>query len=267
MTNISTLRPGLLVSLKTSIRGNVKYATQTLEEDHVTAEGARKARWETERTVTDPEEHERAIKARGKARVAVTSICAQSAFGLLCPESKARELEAAIAEARRITEAFNSTASCTAINVYVIAGRVASDDVEALRAIHSELRDLLDSMAEGVKALDAQAIRDAANKARSVSGMLTPAAAERVQEALDVARKAARAIVKAGETSAVEIDKSTLATLAAARTAFLDLDDTPVAFVEPVAEAGRTVDFDSADFDAPIPEAPGAEPAALDFAS
>lgn len=258
-TEISTLRPGLLVSLKTSIRGNVKYRIEEIEADHLTVDGERKARWETERTIVDPAEHERAIKARGKARTAVLSVCAQSAFGLLCPEAKADQLRLALVESRRIAEAFNGTASVTRIDVNIICGRVASDDVEALRAIHSELRELLESMAEGVKRLDAATIREAANKARSVSQMLTPAAAERVAEAIEVARKAARAIVKAGDTAAVEIDKETLNTLASARTAFLDLDvpEAAAAAIEPTgASSDRTVDFDSAGFDAPLPSGP-----------
>ena len=86
MLNTSTLRPGLMVSLKTSIQGNVNYRTLTLEGDHITETGERKARWETERTVTDPVEHEAAIRARSLARSKIQCVCANSAFGLLCPE-------------------------------------------------------------------------------------------------------------------------------------------------------------------------------------
>ena len=51
----STLRPGLLVSPQDHrIAGNVSYRTLTLEGDHITEDGARRARWETERTVVDP---------------------------------------------------------------------------------------------------------------------------------------------------------------------------------------------------------------------
>src|SRR5580765_135900 len=84
--NTSTLRPGLLVGLSTSISGNVRYRTQTLEEEHLTEDGAEAARWETERTITDPAEYEAAKKARSKARNSIVRVCAASAFGLLCPE-------------------------------------------------------------------------------------------------------------------------------------------------------------------------------------
>jgi hypothetical protein len=233
---LSTLRPGLLVSLKTSIRGNVNYKTLTLEGDHITETGERRARWETERTVTDPQEHEAAIRARSLARSKIQCVCANSAFGLLCPESKASELEAAVAEARRIVDAFNAQAGLTRLSFNLIAGKIAPDDVEAIKAINSEMSDLMASMAEGLSNLDVSKVRDAANKARSVGAMLTDDAKERVQAAIEVARKAARAIVQAGEEGAVEVDRVSIRKVLDARTAFLDLDDAgEVAPVQPVA--------------------------------
>jgi len=242
MLNTSTLRPGLLVSLKTSIAGNVNYRTLTLESDHLTETGARQARWETERTVTDPVEHEAAIRARSLARSKIQCVCANSAFGLLCPESKAAELEAAVAEARAIVDAFNQGAGLTRLSFNLIAGKIAPDDVEAIRAINSEMSDLMASMAEGLNNLDVAKVRDAANKARSVGAMLTDEAKERVQAAIDVARAAARKITKAGEEGAVEIDRVAIRKVMESRTAFLDLDDaTEVEAAQPVA---RPVEFE-----------------------
>ena len=237
----STLRPGLLVSLKTSIAGNVNYKTLTLEGDHITDDGARRARWETERTVTDPAEHEAAIKARSLARSKIQCVCANSAFGLLCPENKAAELEAAVAEARAIVETFNRTAALTRLSFNLIAGKIAPDDVEAIRAINSEMSDLLASMAEGLQNLDVGKVRDAANKARSVGAMLTPEAQESVQAAIDVARKTARQIVQAGEEGTVEIDRAAIRKVLESRTAFLDLDDNGVEVQAPQPVA-RPVD-------------------------
>jgi len=248
---ISTLKPGLLVSLKTSIRGNTQYQRVDIEPDHQTETGERRAVWETRRTISDPEEHESAIKVRGKCRSLISGLCANSAFGLLCPEAKAADLESVIAESRKLAESFNQSAKLSRIDVYVIAGRVASDDVEAVRAINSEMRDLVGDMESGIKSLDVESIREAANKARSVSQMLTPESAETVQKAIEAARSIARKIVKAGEAAATEVDRQTLATLAAARTAFIDLDPQGD-IAEPVGE-GRALDL--------APVAPISEPA------
>ena len=246
MLQTSTLRPGFLVSLKTMLRGNVSYRTTDLGATN-TIQGGTQARWETERTIADVNEHERGVKARSKARSIVTGVCAQSAFGLLCPEANSDNLQKAIAEADAVAREFNATATVTRLAFFVLVGRVASDDLSAMRAINSEVRDLLSDMESGVKNLDAAQIRDAANKANSIGKMLTPEAAERLQTSIDAVRKQARAITKAGETAAVEVDQTVFATLAQSRTAFLELETVAADVVAPEAE-GRGVDFDTQPF-------------------
>lgn len=220
----STLRPGLLVSLKTSIAGNVRYTKIELEADHKTESGERKARWETQRLITDPDEHEAARKVRSRASSLIRGSCAHSAFGLLCPEDKADVLDKAVAEARALADEFNKSARLSRVYLYVIAGRIASDDVEAVKAINSEVRDLLDEMKEGVENLDVKAIRDAAGRAKSLGSMLSPDAAARIQIAIDTARATAKKIVQAGEEGAAEIDRAAIKKITESRTAFLDLD-------------------------------------------
>jgi hypothetical protein len=215
----NTLRPGLLVSLKTSCRGNVKYDRVDLDNSEA------HAKWETTRHIADVEEYERAAKALSQAKSVVRSVCTLSAFGLLCPEANAEQLEDAMQRARAIRDAFNASASLTRIDVHVIAGKVASDDVEAVKAINSEVRDLIDDMREGVANMDVKNIRDAANKARQLGAMLTPEAQVRVQFAIDAARQVARNITKAGETAALEVDALAIRKIAEQRTAFLDLSD------------------------------------------
>lgn len=240
---VSTLRPGLLVSLRTSLSGNVSYQTRDIEADHIEADGSRRAVWETSRTVVDPREHERAIQVRGRCRSLVIAHCAQSSFGLLCPETREAALKDAIRDARVLAEEFNRSTNLTRINVNVIAGRIAADDAEALRSINQEMRELLTAMEEGLQRLDAKAVRDAADKARQLGAMLSPYAQGEVQKAIEVARGAARRITKAGETAAIEIDTATLRTIRASRTAFLDLEgDDEIS--APTVTAGRAVDLD-----------------------
>src|SRR5262245_44528757 len=231
-----TLRPGFLVSVKTSVSGNVRYSTQDLPLDFQAYENAdtvaQVTRWETTKTVTDPEEHERALKSRSLARSAIQTVCAHSAFGLLCPEQNVQKLTDAVAKARAIADVFNRNASVTRLSVNVLVGRIAPDDVEAVKAINSEIRDLVETMAQGLAGLDVQKVRDAANKARSVSQMLDANAGERVAKAIEVARRAARDIVKAGEEGAVAIDEVAIKRLSEARLSFLDIDS-----AAPVGEA------------------------------
>ncbi len=222
--NVSTLRPGLLVSLKSSIKGNVSYNKVDIEDDHLLEDGSLRAKWETEKTVLNPAEQEEAVKVRSKCRSLITSICARSSFGLLCPEDKADKLAEAVAMAQASAAAFNKGAVQTEIGVFVIAGRVAQDDVSAVRAINSEVRDLLDTMESGLKRLDVSVVREAANKAKEIGAMLSPAASENLKAAISAARSAARQIVKAAETGSAAIDQATLAKIRQSRAGFLDLD-------------------------------------------
>lgn len=268
-----TLRPGLLVSLRTSIAGGVKYERIDLETEQLDDEGQARSRWETTRVVVDPDEHANAIKVRGKVRALVTAVCAQSDFGLLCPNSRQGDLQARIQEARALATQFNNGATTTRINVRVVAGTIAQDDVEAVRAISGELRDLMATMETGLANMDVKAVREAARKAKSVGQMLSADAKLRLDEAINAARAAARKVVKAGEQAAVEIDQDTLAALKAARTSFLDLDDTDFDAADTAAQPAtqaRAVDFDmwNDELDDPVnppAAAPAQAPSPLDI--
>lgn len=253
-TNV--LRPGLLVSLSTRIRGGVSYARVDLEPDHATDEGARRARWETTREITDAAEFEAATVARSKARSVITATCCPSSFGLLCPSSQEFALGRAIDEAKKIAQEHNATARTTQIDVFILVGRIAQDDAEALRAVSAEVRELLETMQSGIKTADPEAIREAATKARQLGAMLTTDAAIKVTEAITQARAAARAIVarvqKAGETAADVVKELRAEKIDAARFAFLDMD--APAHAEQEAPAARGIDLP--------PEAPATRSAA-----
>lgn len=238
----STLRPGLLVSLKTSVVGNVSYARKDIEREHKIEGGALKAKWETERTVTDPVEHEAAQTVRNKISNMIRGCCAASAFGLLCPESDAAELATAIRESYQLADEFNTQAKLTRIRVYAMAGKIAADDVEATKAIAREMRELMDDMANGIANLDVEAVREAATQADKVATMLSPEMQARVGIAIDTARKTATKINKAGERAAQEIDKRAIRKITEQRTAFLDLDGS--ADVVAPTEQGRAIDFE-----------------------
>jgi hypothetical protein len=228
MSEIRTLRPGLLVALTTSITGGTYYRTTEIEADHTDETGARRARWETERIVTNAEEHAEAVKVRTKVRGTILKVCtATSAFGLLCPESNIEELRQAIRDAREIADEFNLNAEVTRIRVGVLFGRIAQDEVEAQRAMNAEIRSLMDEMEDGLKRLDANAVQKAANEAKQLESMLTDESQARSDVAITAARKARRQIVKlvkAGEDVGEEVTKAAIAQIEMARASFLDME-------------------------------------------
>jgi hypothetical protein len=224
----TTLRPGLIVALSTSLRGNVTYRKVGIDSYTDTA-GEQVVIWETKRTTVDPVEHAQAIKTRTAARGRILRVCSLSAFGLLCTEENSEALAEEIRNARALADEFNRSAKTTRIQISVIVGRIAQDDVEAVRAISEELRSLVSDMQTGLQRLDVKAVRDAANKAKALGQMLSDKDQARLEQAISVARKSARRIVRAGTTAAAEIDRRAIAALDVARVSFLDVGEPDVA--------------------------------------
>lgn len=248
-----TLRPGLLVNMFTKVEGNVKY--HNIDRDVQRMDRTEVTDIHTRKQVNDVDEQERAIKVRTKIRGLILKVCVTTAFSnmLLCPTGQIEDAEGnmvereqllreAIAEARRLADEFNSTARTTRIDFYCMTGIVARDDVETVRAITKEIRQLMDDMQSGVKALDAKAIRDAANKATETGKVLTPEAGTRLDSAITAARQAARKIVKAGEQAAKEVDRQALRKIRMARNSFLDIE-IEGAEVRAPKMSGRNIDL------------------------
>lgn len=226
MADIVTIRPGLLVSLHTTIKGGVKYNREDINKEK-TDTGAKVEEWKTTKTVDDPDEYDRAIKARSKCGSLVRSVCSQSSFGLLCPADKEDALTAAIQEARELADRFNAGAQLVCVGVYVLKGRIAESDSEAARAISEDMRGLLADMRDGIDQADAAKIRDACNRAKKIGSMLDESVAKKVSAAIAEARDVAKQIVKklAAKESVVEVvQQAQLQALEDARSAFLEFD-------------------------------------------
>lgn len=263
-TNTYFLRPGLLVGLKTTVTGGVQYFTNELDPDHRTETGARVAKWETTRQIADAEEHAQAVVARSKARTAIVRHCCLSAFGYLCPEANEAALREGIKEAQAVAAEHNRTAQQTVVDVRVLVGRIASTDSEAVEALAREVRSLLDDMERGVRMVDPDAIREAANKARAMSGMLSQEAQGVVARAINEVRAVARQFVKAGEQAVEQVEQVRLDALTAARFAVLDLLRDGEAQAEPAAPAAPAAPaIDLMPTDAPA--APAVTASAIDF--
>jgi hypothetical protein len=220
------LRPGLLVALKTSIRGGIVYQRDELEPDHREGD-ARICEWKTRREISDAAEYDKAVIARSAARNAIVRVCRLSSFGLLCPVDDEQKLADAVMEARQIANIHNNDANVTKVEVFVLTGRIAQTDEEAARAIGNEVKELIARMERGVATADPEAIRAAATEAKQLASMLSDEAQTKVSEAIAQVRKAASELVKrvekAGEKAADVVKEIQLDKLHAARFAVLDL--------------------------------------------
>ena len=198
-------------------------------------EGAAVSKWETTKIVDDLVETEAATKARGKCRTIITSVCTNTAFGLLCATADEEKLNQAIVESREHAKLFNETMPASGlsktiqVDVFIMRGRIAESDSEATRAIASEMREILEQMKQGIADCNADDIRKAANKARAIGKMLDEESAKKVTEAIAQARAAAREIVKqvssGADKTTVKLDAIKMEMIDTARFAFLDLEE------------------------------------------
>jgi hypothetical protein len=247
---IRTIRPGILVSCKTSVRGGTRSRKVDLEFTRDPETGTEVKRWNTTKIVFDPEEQKLAAQVTNKAAYLVRRICAESRHGLLCPKDKADDLEAAIREAEQMCDEFNAGAVHTRIEVNVVCGEVVADDVKATRALFRETEQFLEQMQEGLAQLDVKKVRELCKKALDVGQMLAPDANDTVAAAVNAARAQCRKIVKAGEQVAVELDESMLDTIGSARNSFLDFDmDSSIEVDDAPVVQGRAIDFWNEDAD------------------
>ncbi len=238
----TTLKPGLLVALRTAVSGGVAYKREDIEDgEHV-------AVWKT--------------KVRGSASNLIRGACSVTTFGLLCPNDRETYLKEATAAAKALVTEYNKDAKHTQISLNVFSARIASTDEEAVRAISSEVAELLERMEAGIKKLDPKAIREAVGKAKEIAMMLGEDRAKQVSAAVEQAQKAARIIVKRvvkdGEQGAVVLAEIQRGAIASARMAFLDLSAEPD---EKPTEVGPAVAVDRFAFlDVEAPELPAGLP-------
>lgn len=237
------IKPGLMVSLATELRGGVSYQRVDLEK------GDAVAKWETTKHVDNPEEFARASQVRSKARALIASACSNTAFGLICPLDRESDLDTAVSEARRLVDEFNASATTTHVRIFTLRGRIASTDDEAARGLASEVQGLILGMQAGIDAMDPEAIRRAADQAKAMTALLGEEQVGIVSDAIAAARKAARQIVarveKKGEDAAMVAMDIQRGALEKARMLFLDLD-APAATSEemPAIDINRAANLD-----------------------
>lgn len=243
MTTI--IKPGLMVSLSTELRGGVRYERQDLEKGDATA------KWETTKRIDNPDEYHRASQARAKARALIASVCSNTAFGLICPVDRESMLDEKIAEAKAVVNAFNATAQFSQVRIFTMRGRIASTDEEAANGLASELQALIQSMQEGIDRLDVEAIRDAADKARQMTALLSEEQVGVVSDAIAQARKAARQITarveKKGEAAAVVMADIQRGAIEKARMLFLDFEPANKTEEMPAVDVNRFANIEVSD--------------------
>lgn len=201
------IKPGILVALRTSVRGGYEYRRTELGTE-VLPDGSERTTWETERFVLDPEELERANETRSIARKVVKQVCTQTPWGLVCGDDREDELDEVLAHARSLAAAHNAEAEHTTVHLSAMLGRVARDEEEAVEAIRQEISHLLDDATQALANGDVEGVRQLANKGKAMGRLLEDEseAAGAVEDAVKGMRATARSIVKRVEKAGEDLE-------------------------------------------------------------
>lgn len=224
------IRPGFLVSLKTQVEGGVKYQRTALNEETLES-GAEVSEWNTEKTVEDPEEFDRATEARLKVRSLVSSLCIDTPFGLVCPKENVPALDAAFEEADALLQEFNEGATFCRVRYSTMRGEIAENAAEAVKAVTEEVATLLADMKGALSTGNVRSIRDLASRASTVGKLLEQDSAgkDTLSRAVAAARKIASTIVKKvekeGENLADILAAANIEPVSVARLSFVEHDE------------------------------------------
>lgn len=237
-----TVRPGYLVCLKTSVSGNVSYRKRDLEFS------ATFKKWETEKYVLDPVEHEAATQLRNRCVTLIRACCSNTSFGYMVPVDGMSRLSQAVTEVDNLTREFNRNAKFSRVRCYVITGKLAENDEAVTRAMKAEVADILRQIETGITELSADKIREACKKAKALEDMLSDDAKKKLADAVKESRRLARKLGEVGNVAAIKLDAAARE-INAAKTCFVDLDETEIQ-IPTVAAETRNLDLSPDMFDA-----------------
>jgi hypothetical protein len=223
------IKPSILVGLKSTISGGIKYNRTDLERSRVDDNGTERAKWETTRLIDNKEEYEEAVKVRGKAVSNIRRLCTPFELGLVCLVDRIEELEEAIVESKQMVREFNDKSTYSRINIFPSTWEARDNGEDAVRQLSAEVAKIIEEMQTGIDNFDVKNIRKAANKARSLAGVLEKEQEDILNEAISQARKAARMFVKRiekeGERAEAVMAEVRRNELTKARVTFLDYSE------------------------------------------
>jgi hypothetical protein len=244
-----------MVRLTSKVKGNRRLRKETFEPLQENEDGSAAEAELQRRNWINRAEHQEAEKVRGRCRRIIEAVCIPTDFGLLCPEDRKEELEAAEARAQAVAAEFNATSTVTQVIIKCRPGQIAVSNQKAARVLNAEMAGYMAEMQEGIRSRDAAKTREAANKAKKVARMFEAPKQEQVDSAAAKARAEANKIAKDGTKAAEAIDEQVLEELERQKVAFLDLSaaagdiETPA----PQASALDIGDDDDDDDDGPPP--------------
>lgn len=208
---VAPIRPGYMIALKTSTEVKhpdaIVYHRELLEET-ILPDGSSKKRWKTTKIQENPGEFKVATTVRLRVRTVVTSHCAETPFGLICPKDDMPALRAALAALRPEVQAFNETSKHYRVVWSMLPGEIAENATEAVEAISEQVALLVEQLERATIAGSVDGIRGVCGNAVQLGKLLEQESEGKaaLDRAIKAARRVARQVVKRVEKSTEDLE-------------------------------------------------------------
>jgi hypothetical protein len=165
------IKPSILVIDKIKIDRAVTYDHVELDSvQHV--DGSETKRWETERTYKSLEETQEANSVYQKARYRIRSVCMKTDVGFVCPQTRIRELAAAIDEARVMADEANSRFSYCHIKFRVVCTKLEPGDPDHTEALREAIVEQTTAIKDALENFDASKARQLISASKHMVGVI-----------------------------------------------------------------------------------------------
>jgi hypothetical protein len=196
-----TFPSSLLIINKLSVEKGVHYAIKQLETD-TPGETGTTTRWETTKTVDDPEERKRGINLveRLNTHIRKTTEGVKCSFGIVAPMKAEEVLDEVNSYVKREVNEFNATARFTHIEFRPMVVKLASDDERAMKAMSEQITGTLDELQSAMDKFDIKNVRAVVSKLVGFDKIIPNGRGKAITDLIKTVRKQASAFIKsAGE--------------------------------------------------------------------
>jgi hypothetical protein len=200
----------------------------------VTAETAVRleAEWKGEKTVYNKDELKMGSNILARCSRAVAEECYPSALGMICPIDRESALQEIVDRCRTEVRDFNAKSVFTKLEYQILIFKFSQDQASlSADLILNDIQATFADLKDAIEKMDYKQIRDTLVRFRGLEKVLPAGTAEKLESAVEQARKIARDIKRRVEKKGEQIEeiRTEISTneIDLARIAFLETEESP----------------------------------------
>jgi len=198
------LKPSFIIVGDVAVRGGVQYTVNNPDEWEEGSEHHK--RWETHRTIFDPEEYNSGRATKARLQRQLNEVCTRSAIGLICPyefEDRYREIVESI---KSEIKDWNDIAKTCKLSFYPVEFEIEGANQKVAEALMRQLIELMEDLREALNKGDFKEVRNLLRNKKGFSEILPDDLGQDLREALESAREQAKELAKQARENADQFE-------------------------------------------------------------